>query len=148
MKHDEDSIGTIELPIKRVRRENGNVIWLTCLSCAILLICLASFIRAGQEKNNAGYDAYWQNRIALASDATFIDDDLVEEFLAASESFDTDTATGELLTGAMRRSVGQSDNMGWLMKVVKQTEVKTEAGTTHKFYNIEMFLVFDLGTSK
>ena len=78
-----------------------NVIWLTCLSFAILLICVASFIHAEQGKVKDGYDAYWQNRIALAPENAYINDTLVLVFLVASESFDTDTATGEILTGAI-----------------------------------------------
>lgn len=108
-----------------------------------VLVLLFATVFAGERKKQ-GYDLYWKNKIALASDDAVVVDELVPEFLTAPEGFQTDSKTGELVTGSQRRTYSPDHQMGWVLTVNKSAEVKSEKGEIQKLYSIETQLVFDL----
>lgn len=124
-----------------------NIIWLGMCIFVCSLMLLTFVVLAGHDKTKDGHDAYWQNRIALAHDGAFIDDELVPQFLASTESFDTDSL-GELTIGSIRRTANDARTTGWLLEVVQKTEVKKADGSLNTIYSITTSVVFDLRGDK
>jgi len=116
------------------------------IGITMITMVLVSPMFAGLAEKERGHNLYWKNKIALATDDAIINDSLFSIFLEITESFETDSETGDLLSGSQRRTFSDDHYMGWVLEIVDEIEVKSITGEKRKFYRFEKQLAFDLRT--